>query len=226
MRRPRIDALLPENYRRAADAGSPLSAVLAVMEDLHEPDEAILAHVETTFDPYRCADRFVPYLARWVDLDWLLPPDLPPDRPVPFGPGYGRLRTLVAHGAELAQWRGTGAGLRWFLTLATGVGGYQVDEVGHGRPFHLDVTVPAAAADHLELVRRIVAHEKPAYVTADVRLAGPPPEPSEPTDATDAPDPVAAADPGVAAPADPEPVSETPDDRSSSRRPPTGASGD
>jgi phage tail-like protein len=186
MRRPQIDQLLPSTYQRTAEPGSVLGALLDVMEHLHAPDEVVLDAVDEYLDPWRCPDAFVPFLARWVDLDWLLPADAPAERPVAFAPGYGRLRTLVAHGAQLAQWRGTSAGLRWFLELATGVSGYAVDEVGHGRPFHVLVLAPAAAEPHLDLVRRIVAGEKPAFVTAEVQLMPAPTadDPDEPTGAS------------------------------------------
>jgi len=36
------------------------------------------------------------------------------------------------------------------------------------RPFCITVTVPAAAADQIDLVRRVVAEEKPAATVAEV----------------------------------------------------------
>jgi hypothetical protein len=62
------------------------------------------------------------------------------------------------------------------LETATGEHGYQVDELvgdasGRPLPFHIRVIVPARAALYLDLVKRIVEHEKPAHVIADVELA-------------------------------------------------------
>ena len=104
------------------------------------------------FDPYRAPDAFVPWLTRWVGLDWLVADDaddgrrrLDAIRADAFPPGLGRLRDVVAAGAALAQWRGTDVGLRLFLTAATGLGGFAVEPSPTDRPFHLVVTAPAEA---------------------------------------------------------------------------------
>jgi hypothetical protein len=61
------------------------------------------------------------------------------------------------------------------LERATGVQGYRVeetvtDESGEQLPFRVHVVVPSEAEHYLELVRRIVEHEKPAHVIATVAL--------------------------------------------------------
>jgi hypothetical protein len=86
------------------------------------------------------------------------------------------LRELVAAAAQTAKWRGTAPGLVRMLETATGQHGYEVDEHptdagGRPLPFHIRVVVPASAARLLNLVERIVEHEKPAHVIADVELA-------------------------------------------------------
>lgn len=153
MRRASIERLLPAVYQRAATPGTVLSALLDAMEKLHAPTEDALAAVEDLFHPYRTPDRLLPFLARWVAVDDALPVD--------------RLRDLVAHAAGLAQRRGTAAGLRAFLDIATGVPGFAIEEPPD-RPFHVVVRVPPAAAHQIELVRRIVALEKPAATTCSV----------------------------------------------------------
>jgi phage tail-like protein len=172
MRRRSIERLLPAVYQRSALPGGALGALLDAMETLHAPTEEALAAVEDLFHPYRTPDRLVPFLARWVALDHVLPrsradtaalADEVSRLPIPIG----RLRDLVAEAATLAQRRGTAAGLRMFLELATGEAGFAVDEP-EGRPFHVVVRVPPAATHHIELVRRIVALEKPAAVTCEV----------------------------------------------------------
>jgi len=175
--------LLPDVFKAGAGVENPLTALLGVMEELHARDEAILAGFGTYVDARRTPDAFVPYLAGWVDLAWLFidPPDDPYAHPgAPFAGGMGALRELVATAAVASKWRGTAAGLQRMLETATGVEGYRIDETvtdGQGRPlpFHVHVVVPAEAEVFLDLVTRIVEHEKPAHVIADVVLAEVPP---------------------------------------------------
>lgn len=195
MQRDALERLLPTMYQLAARPGSPLDAALHVMADLHRPAEAHLAELEAVFDPYRAPDAFVPWLSGWLGLDWLVSEEADggegsglawSDPADAFPPGLGRLRDVVAAGAALAQWRGTEAGLRLFLTAATGIEGFHVAEPPE-RPFHLVVTAPAPARPHQAVVRRIVEAVKPASTTAELAWepapdaeATTPPEPPEP----------------------------------------------
>lgn len=185
MQRDALERLLPTMFQLAARPGSPLDAALHVMADLHEPDEQLLESIESVFDPRRCPDAFVPWLTRWVGLDWLVADDDMDDEPGwsdpadAFPPGLGRLREIVAIGATLAQWRGTDVGLRLFLTTATGLDGFVVEEPGD-RPFHLVVHAPADAEPHAAVLRRIVEATKPASTTAEVVFGPPAPESATP----------------------------------------------
>jgi len=182
MRQGLILERLPDVFKEGATPGSPLSMLLAVMEELHARDEAILDGFGAYLDPRRAPDEFVPYLAGWVDLAWLLvdPPDDPyAELGTPFAGGVGALRELTEAAALIAKLRGTSAGLVRMLETATGCHGFQVDEAvvddaGRRLPFHVRVVVPADGARYLELVRRIVEHEKPAHVIAEVELEGQP----------------------------------------------------
>ena len=179
MKREAIVERLPDVFKQAA-AGerNPLAAVIGVMEELHARDEDILAGFGRYVDPRRTPEEFVTYLAIWVDYGWLLldPPENPyADVERPFAGGLGRLRELVASAASESKWRGTSAGLVRMLERATGVQGYHVEETvtdrkGRPLPFHVRVIVPRKAEHYLDLVRRIVQHEKPAHVIATVAL--------------------------------------------------------
>jgi phage tail-like protein len=182
MKRPAIERLLPEVMQRTVAPGSPLGAVLDAMEALHAPSEATLAAIEWAFSPYRAPDGFVPFLAGWVDLDRFLRPaatlgaQAGPDAVRAFSGGLGRLRELVAVAAHLSRWRGTAHGLTLFLSTATGLGGFRVEEAvpdpdDRPRPFHIRVSAPAAALPHRALIEQIVEQEKPAYVTAEIEFA-------------------------------------------------------
>ncbi|MFN8073810.1 MAG: phage tail protein [Kineosporiaceae bacterium] len=174
MRADHVALLLPEVYQRAVLPGSPLAALLEVMEALHAPTEEVLGSLPAVFDPQRAPERFVPYLAGWVDLDRWLEDD------GTFPAGSARLRQLVASAAALSRRRGTVSGLRDTLTLALGVPGVVVDDAvpaasGVGvRPFHVRVSLPAAAREYASLVARIVDQEKPAHVSAEIVYEEPP----------------------------------------------------
>jgi phage tail-like protein len=179
VKRDAIVERLPDVFKLAA-ARDPLAALLGVMEELHARDEDILANFGRYVDPRRTTDDFTPYLAAWVDYAWLLldPPDNPyADVERPFPGGLGRLRELVAWAAAESKWRGTSAGLVRMLERATGIQGYRVeetvvDESGQQLPFRVRVVVPREAEHFLDLVRRIVEHEKPAHVIATVVVDG------------------------------------------------------
>ncbi|GAB3936461.1 phage tail protein [Micromonospora vulcania] len=164
MRRSAIERLLPAAYQRACVPGSVLWALLEVMEELHAPDEAILAEVDALFDPYRAPDRLVAQLTRWVAMDHVVASPRP-DAPLPLP--VGRLRDLVANAALLARWRGTPYGMRRALELATGLSGFAIDEPAD-RPFHVVVRLPAVAAGQLAVITRIVEAEKPASATVEI----------------------------------------------------------
>lgn len=174
MKRPKIEQLLPAVVHRTLRPGSLLMALLEVMEGLHAPSEALLATLEERFDPRRAPDSFVPFLARWVDLDHLFEEGIGADG-LPSALELGHLRELVALATHLSRWRGTSRGLILFLETATGQRGFGIDERvadAHGqvRAFHLRVTAPAGSRPRRALLEQIIEREKPAYVTYELRF--------------------------------------------------------
>ena len=176
MKRNEIEQLLPGIFQRTVQEGTPLFALLEVMGALPAADEAILDQLDTYFNPYLTPDTFVPFLAKWVDLERLLP-EASEEFTTSFIPalpsGMGRLRELVAAATYLAQWRGTAKGLLRFLETATGVQGVKIQEQvpspdGRLRPFHMRVLVPQKAEPYLTMIEQIIESEKPAYVTYEL----------------------------------------------------------
>lgn len=177
MKTAEIAGLLPQVFRSSLDEGGVLAVLIEAMARQHAPSEAVLDQLDARFDPCRTDDRFVPLLARWVDLDRLFVQSAAdgsaPAHGEVISTGIGRLRELVARAADLSQWRGTRRGLLAFLETATGAQGFHIDEQvagdgGEPRPFHMCVHVPAGLAEHRVLIERIVEFEKPAYVTYDI----------------------------------------------------------
>ena len=177
MKQEQIKRLLPDVFQRAANPGTPLLAILGVMQALHDPPESILACLDVIFDPRRAPDSFVPYLAGWVDLGVLLDDVRGGSSPaaVSLSTGLGRLRELTASAARLSEWRGTRKGLQLFLQIATGANDFQVDEQvtgpdGKPRPFHIKVKAPETLVHHRSLIEKIIELEKPAYVTYELEF--------------------------------------------------------
>jgi phage tail-like protein len=165
MHREEIEQLLPTVFQRSARPGSALVALLEAMAAFHEPIEDVLQQLHATFDPRRTPDRFVPFLAAWLDLG----------RVLPVSTGLAPLRELVAAAAAIAQTKGTARGLILFLETAVGVGGFVIQEEilgpdGRPRPFHVRIVAPAGASPHRALVERIIESEKPAHVTYDLEF--------------------------------------------------------
>ena len=181
MKAAQIEQLLPGIFQRTIRPGGPLGAFLDVMEQLHAPVEAQLADLDRLLDPRLTPDPFVPLLARWLDLDRVFQPPHRGREPLlrqVMPSGLGRLRELAANAAMLSQWRGTGKGLLLFLSIATGLDGFEVEEHvpgpdGRPLPFHVRITAPAEARPLEDLIRRIIESEKPAYVTDELQFRAP-----------------------------------------------------
>lgn len=178
MKRTEIEHMLPGIFQRTIQEGTPLFALLEVMEALPAPDEAVLEQLDAFFDPYRTPAAFVPFLAAWVDLERLLlavPEEFKASAPPSLPSGIGRLRELVAAATFLSQWRGTAKGLLRFLETATGVRGFAIEEQVPGpdgllRPFHLRIRAPRETAPYRVMIERIIESEKPAYVTYELMI--------------------------------------------------------
>jgi len=177
MKKTQIRRLLPAVMQRTATPEGPLLATLDIMQTMHDSPEETLDNLDGYFDPRRTPDRFVPYLAGWVDLRVLLEISRAgaSSTAVTLSTGLGRLRELTASAAKLSEWRGTRKGLQLFLQIATGITGFEIEEQvlctdGSTRPFHIRIKGPAAALPHRPLVEKIIELEKPAYVTYELEF--------------------------------------------------------
>ena len=160
--------VLPEVFQVAANSSSPMQALLGVAEDMHQPVRRVLDQIHTVPDPGRAPSSLIPFLSRWVDLDWLTLPGPEGQSEASSAVPITRQRDLIAAAAQLSSRRGTVDGLTRFLHLATGVGGFDVESVPGA--FHIKVHVPAEASGQLELIRRIVKGLKPAHVTDHIEV--------------------------------------------------------
>lgn len=168
MKKQAIERLLPGVYQAAIHHGSPLAALLESMEYLHERDEVILERIHDYFDPYLAPPDFVPFIAGWVDLGWMIGEQAETGRMRGFLGSMGPLRNLVAVAPELSRRRGTADGLRRVLEIATGVDGFIVQDSDPDRAFHIKVVIPKAAAQLRVLIERIVESERPVHCTYEL----------------------------------------------------------
>jgi phage tail-like protein len=167
-----IESLLPFNFRRAIQPDGPLAALLDVMEAMHAPSEEVLGGLDRFFDCRRTPERFVPYLARWLDQGPLLDRIGDELGGAEFPSGNGRLREIVALAAYFSRWRGTKRGLIAYLEVGTGLAGFEVEEHAGGRAFHLRFTAPGGAEPYRALIEAIIEQEKPAYSTYELVFSG------------------------------------------------------
>jgi phage tail-like protein len=188
MERQRIARLLPEIFQRTLPAQweqdpppgkqalhSVLGSFLAVMEQMHQPAEDTLEHLEVNFSPLQAPESWLPFLAGWLDLDRFLKQD--EQGAWKFPGGSPRLRQLIMEAVSLDQERGTSTGLQRFLVIATGIGGIQITPAA-GRPYHIIITCPApdyqaygmSQVEFYNWLEELVAAEKPAYVTCEVKV--------------------------------------------------------
>jgi phage tail-like protein len=174
MKRSEIARLLPSVYRQTLAEGQPLWVLLEVMADMHQPSESVLDEIEEYFDPYRTPPEFLPFLARWLDLDRVFPEACRYGREIcNTGIAEGNLRELIAAATSLSQWRGTKTGLKRFLEIGTGVSGFDIYEMvrapnGATRPFHIRVVAPKESRPYQSMIERVIDQEKPAHVTYEL----------------------------------------------------------
>src|SRR5262245_49776294 len=106
-----IERLLPTVLRRTARPSNPLPAILEVMSVLHKPSETMMEGLDSIFNPFRTSDLFVPFLARWLDLERIFDETTGPARNngarSPITTGLEALRALIGAASYLSQWRGT-----------------------------------------------------------------------------------------------------------------------
>lgn len=158
MRATEVALLLPEVYRRADQPGSVLHALIEVMVELQGPADEALRSFWSDLDPLGAPEPNLARLAAWVGLDRL-------DRTVAGRLEPERLRQLVHLAALLGARRGTAVGLREVVLVASGVRDCRILPVA---PFRVRIEVADPSPAQLDLVREVVAQEKPAHLVADV----------------------------------------------------------
>lgn len=174
MRADQIARLLPAIYQDAlppdgddVSSDSVLAALLGVMSVLHASTEQFLGDHRRFIDPWRARPDFLVALAGWVGLGPYL------DQVTSQSSEVARFRELTSRAAPLARNRGTAETVLAICEMATGIKGFAIeqgiaDENGRPLPFHFRLVAPREAETKSELIRKIVAIEKPCFVTAEI----------------------------------------------------------
>lgn len=175
---------LPDIYRNLDFVGR----FLKLFEESFEPTVNMLDSLWAYLDPLTAPESMLPFLAHWVGWEFQGPLSLQ------------QRRLLIRYALQIYRWRGTRRGLRFYLHLATGlpldeelqeaqksIGIYEsfsqgcvlglanlgLDAViGGSRPLHFTVCLrpPPELTIDQALVHQILAQEKPAFCTYDLRL--------------------------------------------------------
>ena len=167
MKRSEIEKLLPTVIRRTIRRDNPSVAILEVMSAPARTFEALIARLDSIFNPFRTPDSFVPFLARWLDLERIFD--------VAGAPASNAIADLDRAwlSARLDRIRILPFAMAWhekgldhFLEIAIGTQGVIIEEQVIGEdgapiPFHLRVIAPDSTKPHRSLIERIVESEKP-----------------------------------------------------------------
>ena len=139
----------------------PIDAMISAMAELLASLDAGVAAAPECIDPRKAPERFLPMLALWMDLAWLLEHGATGERRLRSG--TGRLRELIALRAHHLRLRGARAPLEETVRLATGLDEIEIIE-DPDAPFSFSLRAPPLDPTTRARIVQIVAREKPAYV--------------------------------------------------------------
>jgi phage tail-like protein len=152
--------LLPRTFREAerrAPAGSPLAAVLSVIEGLLQPIDDVISELHRHADPRTTPEPLLPLLASWLSDSWVASADASCER------------EQLATFARLSAHRGTRRALCQALRLTAACSDIDIEE-SPTVPFHFSVTLPEALRPQLARLERTLELHKPAHTTAELRF--------------------------------------------------------
>jgi phage tail-like protein len=150
--------LLPAAYReseRRAGSGSPLMALLSVMQEMLEPVEDTVELIPRQIDPRTCPEPLLPSLAAWLSQQRVQSVESTCER------------ELLANLARFSAHRGTRWALCGVLRLVAGTREVYVEESTEVA-FHLRVLVPQGLRAEQARIEQALEQNKPAHTTAEI----------------------------------------------------------
>ena len=160
--------LLPLAFREAerrVPAGSPLAALLSVIEGLLQPIDDVISDLHRHVDPRTSPEPLLPLLATWLSDTWVASVDASCER------------EQLASFARFSARRGTRQALCQALRLVAGCRDIDIEE-STSVPFHFSVTLPEALRSELGRLERTLELYKPAHTTAELCFVAPPAAPA------------------------------------------------
>ena len=157
--------LLPPAFREAerrASAGSPLAAVLGVIEGLLQPIDDVVSDLHRHVDPRTSPEPLLPLLATWLSDTWVASVDASCER------------EQLASFARFSAQRGTRQALCQALRLVAGCREIDIEE-SSTLPFHFRVTLPEALRPELGRLEKTLELYKPAHTTGELCFVAPKP---------------------------------------------------
>lgn len=155
--------LLPLAFREAerrAPAGSPLAAVLSVIEGLLQPIDDLISDLHHHVNPRTSSEPLLPLLATWLSDTWIASVDASCER------------EQLASFARCSAQRGTRQALCQALRLVGGCRDIDIEE-STTVPFHFSVTLPEALRAELGRLEKTLELYKPAHTTAELCFIAP-----------------------------------------------------
>jgi len=155
--------LLPLAFREAerrAPAGSPLAALLSVVEGLLQPIDDVICDLHRHVDPRTSPEPLLPLLAAWLSDTWVTSVETSCER------------EQLASFASCSARRGTRQALCQALRLVAGCRDIDIEE-SSSVPFHFSVTLPEVLRPELGRLERTLELYKPAHTTAELRFVAP-----------------------------------------------------
>lgn len=169
--RGRLDAsafleTLPAVMRSAAREASPMRAIAEAAASMLAPVDDLLGSRERIIDPLLCDARWLPMLAHWLRLPWML------SERGDLVVREGVARAVLQSGYWLAQRRGTATAIERLLAVATEDESVRVT-MAPAPAFHAVISLGVVAAEAMDLVTAILQHELPAHLTYEFREPDP-----------------------------------------------------
>lgn len=148
--------LLPSVYQAAIRTrpDGPLPVLLKCMDSMLAPVEREIEGFDAILDPLRTRREFLPMLGDWLAAGTSEADALPPNR------------AWLAGTVDLAQRRGTAAGLLQTLRLATGMQGFSLTE--QTERFHVSIHAPVAAKGLQDALKSLIERQRPAHITYEL----------------------------------------------------------